>query len=63
MNTIQKNEVMQELHRVLNVMDVPKDMFDDINWLDCNLAVNNDNHPNYLLAQWLIKKLKENENE
>lgn len=58
MNEIQKNEIKRELHRYLKSMDIPKLRFDDVNWLDRNIAINNSDHPNFLIATWLIKKLK-----
>jgi len=58
MNSIQKEEIRQELHRVLGMMNIPKTMFDDYNWLDQNLGVDNQNHPNFIHAKWLIKKLQ-----
>jgi hypothetical protein len=63
MNEIQTKEVKNELNRVLSGMDIPKLRFDDLKWLDRNLAINNAEHPNFLLATWLIKKLKESNNE
>ena len=59
MNKIQRKEVEQELHRVLENMDIPKLRFNDIAWLDRNIGINNSEHPNFLLATWLISKLKE----
>lgn len=58
MNKIQENEIKRELHRYLNSMDIPKLRFNDVNWLDRNIGINNSNHPNFLIASWLIKKLK-----
>lgn len=63
MNEIQEQEVRQELHRVLENMDIPKLRINDIGWLDRNIAINNSDHPNFILATWLIKKLKEHQNE
>ena len=59
MNDIQREEVRQELHRVLNNMDIPKLRFDDLGWLDRNIAINNSDHPNFILATWLISILKD----
>jgi hypothetical protein len=63
MNEIQTQEVKNELYRVLENMDIPKLRFNDIGWLDRNIGINNSNHPNFLLASWLITKLKESKNE
>lgn len=63
MNEIQTKEVKNELHRVLKGMDVPILRFDDLGWLTRNLGINNSNHPNFILATWLVTKLKESENE
>lgn len=63
MNEIQTKEVKTELQRVLSGMDIPKLRFDDLKWLDRNLAINNSNHPNFILATWLIKKLKDSSND
>jgi hypothetical protein len=40
-------------------MDIPKMRFDDLGWLTRNIGINNSNHPNFILATWLIEKLKE----
>ena len=61
MNKIQKEEIRQELHRVLGMMNIPKTMFDDYNWLDQNLGVDNQNHPNFNHVKWLIQKLRKGE--
>lgn len=61
MNSIQKEEIRQELHRVLGMMNISKTMFDDYNWLDQNLGVDNQNHPNFIHAKWLIQKLRKGE--
>lgn len=58
MNHIQKEEIRRELHRVLTMMQISKTMFDDYEWLDQNLAVDNRNHPNFNHAKWLIEKLQ-----
>jgi hypothetical protein len=63
MNEIQTKEVRTELHRVLENMDIPKMRFDDLGWLTRNIGINNSNHPNFILATWLIEKLKESKNE
>lgn len=57
MDKIVQNEIERELARVLENMDVPKFRFKDIGWLKRNIHINNSNHPNILLAQWLIRNL------
>ena len=63
MNNIQVKEVKNELHRILSGMDIPEDKFDDLHWLSRNIEMNNNNHPNIILASWLIRKLRVSENE
>lgn len=61
MNEIQRKEIQSELYRVLNNMDIPEMRFNDLNWLDENIATNNQNHPNFNHAKWLIQKLRKGE--
>ena len=63
MNSIQTQEVKQELHRILAGMDIPEFRFDDLNWLNRNMQIDNSNHPNIILAVWLVTKLRESSNE
>ena len=59
MNEIQKQEIQNELNKILERMDIPKGRFNDVGWLSRNIRINNSDHPNILLAEWLIKKMKE----
>jgi hypothetical protein len=63
MNKIQTKEVRAELHRVLENMNIPKIRFDDLGWLNQNMVISHSEHPNFILATWLLSKLKGNANE
>jgi len=63
MNEIQTKEVRTELHRVLRNMNIPKTKFDDLGWLNQNIVISHSEHPNFILATWLLSKLKGKVNE
>lgn len=47
----------EELHELLDRMDVPEQRKDDLRWLVRNLAVRNGKHPDFPEAQQLIRQL------
>ncbi len=52
-----KEQLIDELQNVLIGMDVPNQRKKDIRWLNRNLAINNQDHPNFLKAVWILKQL------
>lgn len=52
-----KEQLIDELQNVLIGMDVPNQRKKDIGWLNRNLAINNQDHPNFLKAVWILKQL------
>ncbi len=52
---------MEELHKILQGMDIPNLRFNDLPWLNRNIQINNSKHPDLMLAKQLIRNLlKEN---
>lgn len=50
-------DMLLELERALNGMDVPQYRKNNPKWLNKNLGIRNKDHPNFSKAQELIKKL------
>lgn len=52
-----KNELFRDLQRLLIGMDCPVARFGDVRWLNRNLGINNQSHPDFPRAQDLIRRL------
>ena len=49
---------MEELHKILEGMNIPKLRFNDLPWLNRNIEIYNSKHPDLMLAKQLIQNLQ-----
>lgn len=49
---------MEELHKILEGMDIPILRYNDLPWLNRNIEINNSKHPDLMLAKLLIQNLQ-----
>lgn len=60
---LDKEQMMDLLQDALIGMIIPERRKKDIGWLNRNLAINNQEHPNFIKARWLINQLMKEENK
>jgi len=59
---LDKEQMMDLLQDALIGMTIPERRKKDIGWLNRNLAIHNQEHPNFIKARWLINQLMKEEN-
>lgn len=52
-----REQLLDALDEVLIGMQVPLNRRRDIGWLNRNIAIQNQDHPNFIKARWLINQL------
>ena len=58
---LDKEQMMDLLQDALIGMTIPERRKKDIGWLNRNLAIHNQEHPNFIKARWLINQLMKEE--
>lgn len=59
---LEKEQMMELLQDALIGMTIPERRKKDIGWLNRNIAIHNEEHPNFIKARWLINQLMKEEN-
>lgn len=59
---LEKEQMMKLLQDTLIGMTIPERRKKDIGWLNRNIAIHNEEHPNFIKARWLINQLMKEEN-
>ena len=58
-----KGQLLDALDDALIGMTIPERRKKDIGWLNRNIAIHNEDHPNFIKARWLINQLMKEENK
>lgn len=59
---LEKEQMMELLQDALIGMTIPERRKKDVGWLNRNIAIHNEEHPNFIKARWLINQLMKEEN-
>ena len=59
---LEREQMMELLQDALIGMTIPERRKKDIGWLNRNIAIHNEEHPNFIKARWLINQLMKEEN-
>jgi hypothetical protein len=54
----QQDKRWNDLHAILQGMDIPSGRFNDVNWLLRNMQIRNANHPSFAQAYDLCHQIK-----